>query len=89
MEWDAEKDAQNRVKHGMGLGDAVLLEWDARLEIIDDRQDYGEDRLRAIAPLGSRLHACVYTIRLGQVRVISLRKANTREARHYEQSRAR
>jgi uncharacterized protein len=89
MEWDAEKDAENRRKHGLALGDAVLLEWDQRLEVVDDRQDYGEDRIRAFAPLGVRLHVCVYTIRFDEIRVISLRRANTREVRLYEQTRTR
>jgi uncharacterized protein len=87
--WDEEKDAQNRAKHGLALGDAVLLDWDKRLEYADDRQDYGEDRYRAFAPIGARLHVCIYAIRMGQIRVISLRKANTREVRHYEQTRTR
>jgi uncharacterized protein len=87
--WDAEKDAQNRAKHGVGLGDAVFLDWEGRLEYSDDRQDYGEDRMRAFAKLDARLHVCVYTIRMDQMRVISLRKANTREVKHYEQTRTR
>lgn len=89
MEWDDEKDAENLRKHGLALEQAVLLDWDQRLEVVDDRQDYGEDRIRAFAPIGARLHVCVYTIRFGEIRVISLRRANTREVRHYEQTRTR
>lgn len=83
MEWDAEKDAQNRAKHGMGLGDAVLLAWEGRIEVPDSRHDYGEERRMAYAYIGDRLHVCVYTMRSGAMRIISLRKANKREITTY------
>lgn len=34
--------------------------------------------------IAGRLHALVFTPRVGKVHVISLRKANRRETRHYE-----
>lgn len=83
MEWDAEKDAENRRKHGMGLGDVVLLEWEGRVEVPDSRLDYGEERRVAYAYISERLHVCVYTMRRGAMRIISLRKANKRETRTY------
>ena len=45
LEFDAEKDAANRAKHGVSLAEAVKLEMLAVLE--DDRFDYGEPRYRA------------------------------------------
>jgi uncharacterized protein len=83
MEWDEEKDAVNRAKHGVGLGEAVLLEWDERKEYVDNRSDYGEERYIAHARIGDRLHVCVYVVRDGSRRIISLRKANRRERLSY------
>jgi uncharacterized protein len=80
---DAEKDAQNRAKHGLALGDAVLLEWEGRVDVPDSRLEYGEERRVAYAYIGDRLHVCVYTMRDGGMRIISLRKANKRETRNY------
>lgn len=51
----------------------------------DDRKDYGERRYRALGFIGDRLHAVVFTPRAGKVHVISLRRANKREVKQYEQ----
>ena len=83
IDWDEEKDAVNRAKHGVRLRDAARLEWDRAIYEIDDRFDYGEDRAVAYAYVGKRLYACVFTDR-GQVRrIILLRKANKREIMHH------
>ncbi|WP_330995914.1 BrnT family toxin [Cupriavidus necator] len=52
---------------------------------IDDRKPYGETRYIAYGPIGRRLYCPVFTIRGNTLRVISLRKANSREVRDYEQ----
>ena len=83
IEWDEEKDAQNRAKHGVGLGDAVLLDWAVGREIVDGRMDYGEDRIVRYAKIDDRLHVCIYTLRGNTRRIISLRKANNREILNY------
>ena len=77
--WDQEKDAANRAKHGIALGDAVRMDWEKGRDIFDDRFDYGENRIIRYALLDTRLHVCVYTLRNHTRRIISLRKANERE----------
>ncbi len=86
IDWDEEKDSVNRAKHGVGLGDAARLEWDAGKRRRDTRFDYGEVRYGVLVTLDGRLHVCIHTIRNGVYRIISLRKANTREERRYEQT---
>jgi len=49
----------------------------------DVRNDYQEVRFQAIGFIGDRLHVLVFTPRGKVTRVISLRKANRREERHY------
>lgn len=52
----------------------------------DDRRAYGELRQVALAPMEDRLWVVVFTDRPEGRRVISLRKANLREYRRYEQA---
>jgi uncharacterized DUF497 family protein len=57
------------------------------LVLRDDRKDYGEDRFRAYGTIRGRLYALVFTRREGKVRVISLRKSNSREIANYAASK--
>lgn len=81
--FDPEKDATNLSKHGVSLAAAAELDWDAALAWIDDRADYGEQRIIALAPMGDRLFFVVFVDRVEGRRVISLRRANRREVSHY------
>ncbi len=81
--FDPEKDATNLSKHGVSLAAAAQLDWDAALAWIDDRADYGELRIVALAPMGDRLFFVVFVDRNGVRRIISLRRANRREVNHY------
>lgn len=46
---------------------------------------YGEPRYIAYAPIGTRLHCRVFILRGDTLRAISLRMANFRQVRDYEQ----
>ena len=81
IQFDARKSAKNGVERGFGFELAEQLEWDKALIIEDTRKDYGEIRLRVLAYNGDRLYAAVSTPRGGDLRVISLRKANKQEVR--------
>ena len=81
--FDPEKDVTNLSKHGVSLAAAAELDWDAALAWIDDRADYGEQRIIALAPMGDRLFFVVFVDRVEARRVISLRRANRREVSHY------
>ncbi len=81
--FDPDKDATNKAKHGVSLADAELIDWNAALIWEDDRKEYGETRLVALAPIDDRLFCCVYVERDGHRRFISLRKANKREVMDY------
>lgn len=85
VEFDSGKDRANRRKHGISLAAAAEMDFLVAQIIPDDRRDYGEDRLWAVAPIGGRLHVLTFTMRGEVVRAISLRKANDRERRRYEQ----
>ncbi len=83
--FDPAKDAVNRAKHGVSLALAEVLFAAPHVSIADDRFDYGETRQVAFGVINDRLFACVYVDRNGERRIISLRKANQREARRYGQ----
>ena len=87
FEWDDAKDAANRTKHGVSLADAVGLDWEVGVDLIDSRGTYGEVRIIRYARIESRLWVCVYVYRNEKRRIISLRKANKREIIYYGISR--
>ena len=83
IEFDPTKDFSNQHKHGLSLSLAQELDWEAALVWIDDRLDYGEMRMIALAPKTEVLY-CVAFVDRGIVRrIISLRRANRREVKHY------
>ncbi|MFM7344324.1 MAG: BrnT family toxin [Tagaea sp.] len=82
--WDEAKRSANLEKHGVDFRALAELDWDRAWVFEDRRRDYGETRLIALVPLGRRLHAVVYTERKGTRRIISARKANSREVAAYE-----
>jgi uncharacterized DUF497 family protein len=82
--WDENKRLTNIANHAVDFRDLVDLNWDRALIFEDRRRDYGEARLIAMAALGRRLHVVVFVERDGDRRIISARKANSREVAFYE-----
>jgi len=85
IECDPAKDAVNQEKHGVSLALAGGLEWEAALVWIDDRFEYDETRMIALAPRAGTLYYVAFVDRGNARRVISLRRANRREVKHYVQ----
>jgi uncharacterized DUF497 family protein len=83
FDFDPSKDATNLSKHGLSLAAAAELSWDAALVWIDDRADYGEVRMVALAPIRDILFFVAFADREPARRIISLRRANRRELNHY------
>ena len=83
FDFDPDKDATNLSKHGLSLAAAAELSWDAALVWIDNRADYGEVRMVALAPIGDILYFVAFVDRESTRRIISLRRANRREVSHY------
>jgi len=86
IEFDSRKDGINQEKHGLSLAFAAELDWEAALVWIDDRFSYGERRMIALAPKVEILYYVAFVDRSSTRRIISLRRANRREVRHYVQS---
>lgn len=86
FEWDEAKRLLNLEKHKVDFVDVVAFWESSRLEMVDDRQDYQEERRICYGQLQGRVMALVYTGRKGAIRVISFRKANARERKEYEKA---
>ena len=86
FEFDAAKDRANQAKHGVSLVLAVELDWDAALVWVDGRFEYREMRMIALAPKTGILYYVAFVDRGEVRRIISLRRANRREVKHYVQS---
>lgn len=83
IEFDPAKDASNQIKHGLSLGVAVELDWESALVWVDDRFEYNEVRMIALAPQTETLYFVAFVDRTQARRIISLRRANRREVKHY------
>ena len=86
IEFDPDKDDINLRKHGISLGLARHMDFGSALIEPDQRYGYGEARFQALGPINDRLHLLAFTMRGDKVRAISMRKANRRERKRYEQS---
>ena len=86
IEFDPTKDAANQRKHGVSLSIAGELDWESALVWVDDRFEYNEIRMIALAPKTAILYYVAFVDRCEVRRVISLRRANRREVKHYVES---
>jgi uncharacterized DUF497 family protein len=83
--FDPEKDAENIRKRGLAFKRAVDFDFETAIIWQDTRKAYPETRFSALGLIGDRAHSLVFTETSQGIRVISLRKANTREVKRYEQ----
>ena len=73
IEFAPAKDAGNQAKHGVSLA-------------LDERYEYGELRMIALAPETRVLYYVAFIDRGEVRRVMSLRRATRREVKHYVES---
>ena len=83
IEFDPAKDSGNQTKHGISLALAGELDWEAALVWVDERFEYAELRMIALAPKTNILYYVAFVDRGATRRIISLRRANRREVKHY------
>jgi len=86
FEWDDNKNKKNIDKHGIDFNDALTIFDDKnRIEAIDDRNDYGEERLQVIGEAKPGVLMVAYTWRHNNttLRLISARTASKNERAIY------
>jgi uncharacterized protein len=79
------KNLINIAKHDMPMTVTIGMDWTTAWVREDLRFAYGEQRFGALGFIGRRLHALIFTVRDGELRVISVRKANARERKAYHE----
>ncbi|WP_280553747.1 BrnT family toxin [Halomonas sp. 25-S5] len=84
IDFDPAKSARNERERGLPFTAVERFDWEGALFSEDHRFEYPERRFVALGKIGQRVHVvCITPIEEG-IRVISLRKANPREVRRYE-----
>lgn len=84
FEWDEAKNRLNIQRHGIAFADVVdFLDDPGLIERLDQREDYGEDRIIAFATIKGRVLAIVYVERGDALRLISARNATRDETDDY------
>lgn len=84
FDWHPRKAQTNWRIHGVtfdqgakAIADPFAVEW------IDDREDYGEERVNLLGMCGGTLLHVTYTERGECIRIISARRAERHERDHY------
>ena len=83
-EWDEAKNTSNFVKHGLRFEDAEEVFAGSCVTFVDDRCDYGEERLITLGMLAGRLVVIAHTPPEDRTRIISMRKGNRNEKEIYQ-----
>lgn len=82
--WNAEKAAKNWRDHGVGFDQAIKAFRDPFLiEIIDDREAYGEERINLLGVCDGVILHITYTERGNVIWIISARRAERHEQDTY------
>ena len=85
VSYDSNKNKRNIKQRGLSFDRVADLDWDNAWIYEDDRNEYNEIRFIAYSMLDKRLHFVCFTETKDGIRVISFRKANSREVKRYEQ----
>ena len=78
--WSEAKRRRNRIEHGLDFADAVAVFEGATFTFEDDRFSYGERRFVSLGLLFGIPVSVAHTENSHEIRIISFRKATTREA---------
>ncbi len=82
-EFDPEKSATDRDKHGIDFDEAQLL-WDDPWLLEAPARTVDEPRTIVVGKIGNRHWAAVFTYRGERIRIISVRRAREEEIERYE-----
>jgi len=84
FEWDEDKAARNLIEHKVSFEQAALACRDPfAVEWIDERDDYGEERIGLLGLYGREVLFVAYTERGENIRIITARRAERHEQDRY------
>ena len=82
--WDERKAVSNLRRHGVAFETALMAFRDPfAVEQIDDREDYGEERINMLGMYDGVILFVTYTERGEEIRLISARRAERHERDRY------
>ena len=84
--FDLAKNERNIAERGLSFERAGEFDFETAVIWKDGRKPYPETRFVALGFLDARLHVLCFSPVPGGIRVISFRKANTRERKDYERT---
>jgi len=88
FEWDENKNKSNLEKHGVDFNQAKEAFYDKdKIEITDNRKDYGEERKKIIGKAMDLFLSVIYTMRGAAIRIISARAASRKERKDYNNNK--
>lgn len=85
ISYNPAKNARNIAERGLSFDRVVDFDFETAKIREDVRKTYPEQRFIAVGWLDARLHVLCFSPAAGGIRVISFRKANSREQRIYDQ----
>lgn len=86
IDFDPTKNEKNIRERGLSFERAGDFDFATAVVREDIRKAYPESRFVALGFLDARLHVLCFMSIIGGIRVISFRKANSREGKVYEQT---
>lgn len=88
ISYDEQKRASTLEHRGLDFADAgeLLFSDLPVLTLLDDREDYGEERWQTMGPFRGDIVMIVWTQRDDARRIISMRKCNDREKGKYHET---
>lgn len=84
-EWSSSKNTSNMKKHALNFEDVHLVFQGATITFMDGRKNYGKIRYITLGKLLGRVVVIAHTQREHAVRIISMRKANEKEQKIYQE----
>lgn len=83
IEYDLKKHQETLENRGLDFNDAALVFAGKTYDRVDDRKDYGEERIISVGRLLDKIVVIVWTQRGNKRRIISMRYTHESERKKY------
>lgn len=83
FEWDEVKRRRALQERQLDFANVAHIDWATAVTLEDTRRSYPEPRYITFALIDKRMCVIAWCYRVDALRVISMRKANTREVKKY------
>lgn len=83
FEYDPNKSAANKVKHGIDFEEAQAL-WDDVVVVVPLGSGHGEERQAVFGMIDGKHWTAIVTMRGKAVRIISMRRSREKEVAYYD-----